>query len=194
VLFRSHWEAERPPSWWAMLFTLAADATLFLSLVFGALFLWLVAPGWPPGEVVLPAPVPVAGCVAVSVLAAIAGRKAVAVLRADGSPGLWLGLPALMHAATILLLALLAAPVPGPATRRHHAVTCALRRYAGLRAPLGFGYAGYCLRRQGGGDLSRRRSLDLRIAALWHDYTAVTASVALAVIVALPLLAVVPEA
>ncbi len=188
-----HWEAERPPSWWAMVFTLAGDGTLFLSLVFGALFLWLVAPGWPPGEVVLPAPVPVAGCVAVSVLAAIAGRKAVAVLRAGGSPALWLGLGALMHAATVALLAALAAAVPGPTTHSLHAVTFTLLFYAGLHAGIGLVYAGYCLWRQGGGYLSRRRSLDLRIAALWHDYTAVSTIVALAVIVALPLLAVVPE-
>ena len=46
-----HSEASGAPSWWGMAFTLIVDATLFASLAFGALFLWVSAPGWPPAEV-----------------------------------------------------------------------------------------------------------------------------------------------
>ncbi|MFC4167865.1 cytochrome c oxidase subunit I, partial [Teichococcus aestuarii] len=36
------------PGWWGMALLLLADAALYASLLFGALFLWVVAPGWPP--------------------------------------------------------------------------------------------------------------------------------------------------
>jgi cytochrome c oxidase subunit I+III len=39
------------PAWWALIFTLVADGTLFTSLVFGALYLWISAPNWPPAAV-----------------------------------------------------------------------------------------------------------------------------------------------
>lgn len=52
-----HSEVPRPASWWGLLFLLVADGTAFASLIFGALFLWLVAPGWPPpAAVALPLP------------------------------------------------------------------------------------------------------------------------------------------
>ena len=43
-------ETADPPSVWAMGATLIANLSLFSSLAFGALFLWLVAPGWPPPQ------------------------------------------------------------------------------------------------------------------------------------------------
>jgi cytochrome c oxidase subunit I+III len=55
----THYEISGAPSWWGMVFTLFANGTLFASLLFGALFLWAVAPNWPPpstGEVGLVLP------------------------------------------------------------------------------------------------------------------------------------------
>ena len=81
-----HWEVERPPSWWAMVFTLAADATLFSALLFGALFLWLVAPNWPPtaiGRIDWMLALPTIMALGA---AAVAGRFAARSLAAGGTP------------------------------------------------------------------------------------------------------------
>ena len=41
--------SSQPPGWWAMVFTLIFDATFLASLLFGYIFLLVVAPGgWPP--------------------------------------------------------------------------------------------------------------------------------------------------
>ncbi|UYN95536.1 MAG: cytochrome c oxidase subunit I [Enhydrobacter sp.] len=45
---RTHREVANPPARMAMLLTLVADGTLYACLIFGVLFLWLVAPNWPP--------------------------------------------------------------------------------------------------------------------------------------------------
>ena len=45
-----HTEVAGSPPWWALIFTLVADGTLFTSLVFGTLYLWISAPNWPPAE------------------------------------------------------------------------------------------------------------------------------------------------
>jgi len=45
-----HWAASGSPGWWGMACSLAADAALLGSLMFGCLFLSLYAPHWPPPE------------------------------------------------------------------------------------------------------------------------------------------------
>lgn len=41
-----HTEVMGAPPWWALIFTLVADGTLFTSLLFGTLYLWISAPNW----------------------------------------------------------------------------------------------------------------------------------------------------
>ena len=67
-----HWEAARPPSWWAMALALLADGTLYVALLFGALFLWLMAPDWPGPAISRPEPASAAVALAGLVLAALA--------------------------------------------------------------------------------------------------------------------------
>src|SRR5260370_4181675 len=43
-----HTEMAGAPPWLALICTLFADGTLFTSLVFGTLYLWISAPNWPP--------------------------------------------------------------------------------------------------------------------------------------------------
>ena len=43
-----HFAAPSSPGWWGMLFAIVADGTLYAALLFGYLFLWTVAPAWPP--------------------------------------------------------------------------------------------------------------------------------------------------
>jgi cytochrome c oxidase subunit I+III len=44
-----HRHSDRP-GWWGMLMSLAADATVAASLMFGYFFYWTVSPNWPPAE------------------------------------------------------------------------------------------------------------------------------------------------
>ncbi|MDP2355149.1 MAG: cytochrome c oxidase subunit I [Beijerinckiaceae bacterium] len=44
----AHHESPDPPGWWGSILTLVANATFFMSLLFGFAFLATVASGWPP--------------------------------------------------------------------------------------------------------------------------------------------------
>lgn len=173
-----HWETERPPSWWAMVFCIAAEATLFASLLFGALFLWLVAPGWPPPDAVSPGMILPILCLVALGSAALGGRGALAALAAGNSPSVWLMLAGASHLAAILLLASMAAGIDDPTAHAHYATAFVTLIYAAVRSGLGLIFAGHGLWRERGGYLSPARSLDLRIGKLWHDYSAVTGAIA----------------
>ena len=173
------WESERPPSWWAMVFTCVADATLFSSLLFGALFLWLVAPGWPPPAIYTPSVV-LAGLAALAAIgAASASRHAVNALLGGGTPALGLLVCGAVHAVATIVLFVMAAQVPDPTGHAHLATGFVILVYAGIRSMIGMIFVLHALLRHRGGFLSARRSLDLRIGKIWHDYTAVTGLIAL---------------
>ena len=184
-----HWQTERPPSWWAMAFAITADATMFASLLFGALFLWLVAPGWPPPGSTGPALLPALLAVLALVAGAVLGRRAVAMLKGGGSPVLPLGACAAAQLGAALLFFIMAAQVPAPTAHAHQATVFVILAYAGARAGFGALLALYGLWRWHDGYLSALRSLDLRIGRLWHDYAAATGLAALAATALLALLA-----
>ena len=184
-----HWEAARPPSWWAMALVLAADGTLYASLLFGGLFLWLVAPGWPgpslPGLSLPPAALALAGLA----LASVAAWRAAAALQRGASPLAWLCAEALGAALACACLVALALAIPEPSRHALPATMVAILAYAALHAALGLVFAGHGLWRWRSGHLSARRSLDLRIAMPFQAYTAVAGAIALAAVAALPRLA-----
>ncbi|MGF7163441.1 cytochrome c oxidase subunit I+III [Rhodoligotrophos appendicifer] len=170
-----HQAAANPPSLWALIFTLAADATLYTSLVFGAFFLWISAPNWPPQNLAdtgYLVPV-VAACSLI--LAAIAGRLS---LRGEAMPWLVIA-PAAQGIATLALAWQLTVVLPDPTVHAAAAAIYAVTAYAALHAALGLVFAGYALVRWKNGFVSQQRSLDLRLASLWHDYTAVAGVIAL---------------
>ena len=184
-----HWQAEAPPSWWAMALALVADGVALSSLLFGALFLWLVAPGWPP-----PSPAEVSplllGAGALGALAAAAcGRRAVRRLEAQGSPtGALVACLALHGVTTVLLLAAIGG-IASPTTHAQPATIAAILAFAALHGAGGALLAGYALWRQRAGFLSPRRSLDLRIGRLWHDFSALAIPVCAASALLLALVA-----
>src|SRR5690554_3072158 len=81
----------RGPGWWAMGLSILADLSLYGSLLFGYLFLWTVAPAWPPPDFgALPWLVPslgLGGLILSSVAMGWAGRQ----LRVGSLPRLRLG-------------------------------------------------------------------------------------------------------
>ncbi|THV20208.1 cytochrome c oxidase subunit I [Peteryoungia ipomoeae] len=172
-----HQEVDQPPSWWAVVFALAADATLYTSLIFGAFFLWLSAPNWPPANLDFTFPLPALLAAASLTIAAIAGRYA------DGSAGRTssaLGVVLAAHLVSIVALATIMTSIPAPTGHAASAAAFAVAAYGLLHAGIGALLALYGLWRWRTGYISQARRLDLRIGRLWHDYTAVTGLVGLA--------------
>ncbi|MBO1078912.1 cytochrome c oxidase subunit I [Roseomonas haemaphysalidis] len=183
-----HSEVPCPASWWGVALLLVADGTAFASLVFGALFLWLVAPGWPPPAVVA---LPLAAAAAPGLLCAAAAalaRGSLMALRGSVRRAalLQLGVAACQVLAALAALWLMLFQVPTPSGHAYLAVTAAFLAYAALHATVGGILAGLAAWRCMAGFVSPRRSADLRTGTLWHDYTAATTLLALGFLLALP--------
>ena len=174
-----HWETERPPSWWALAFALAANSTLFASLLFGAVFLWVVAPGWPAPQVDAPSIVTVVAGAAALLATALLARRAANAVHAGLSPMAWLAGAGLAAAIGIVLLGMLAASVFEPTGHAQRAAALVLLFYVILHAFVALVFAGYGLWRCQAGYVSPRRSLDIRLGRMWSDYTAASGLVAL---------------
>ena len=84
-----HTEVEGAPPWWALIFTLVADATLFTSLVFGTLYLWIAAPNW--RAAISRSPTCWRVAIATLAVAALAARASLRALR-GGARG-WMASP-----------------------------------------------------------------------------------------------------
>jgi cytochrome c oxidase subunit I+III len=184
-----HWETARPPSWWAMAFTLTANATLYGSLLFGALFLWLVAPNWPPPALISTGLTLPALAVLAFAIAGLAGRQALGALLMGKNPDLWLVLCAAAHSVALGVSAILIViAVPNPTEHAYAATAFVVLAYGALHAALGIVFALYGVWRSRAGYLSARRALDLRIGKLWHEYAAVAGIVGIGMILLMPML------
>ncbi|MEB2846702.1 cytochrome c oxidase subunit I [Rhizobiales bacterium RZME27] len=167
-----HIRAQIPPSHLAMVLTLVANATLYISLLFGCLFLWVSAPNWPPKHVSLDMPLLVLAAVA-SVLTCVGNR--LASRRTNlATVGNALSLCAhLLSASLFLWVAFLTLPAPSG-----HAAIASLfvvMIYAALHGMIGAIFAAHAIWRALCGHDESVRSLDLRIGRLWHDYSAAAA-------------------
>ncbi|HSP25605.1 MAG TPA: cytochrome ubiquinol oxidase subunit I, partial [Saliniramus sp.] len=166
-----HWETEKPPSWWAMLFTLTGNTALYASLVFGLFFLWVSAPNWPPPQMIdLGLGVP-AIIVAALAIAFATAAWAVRTTRRGGFPVVWLLLTVVGHAVALTGLAYLGFAIPGHTAHAHSATALVVILYLVLHTGLGVVFAGYGVYRTLARYVSARRLTDLRIGLLWHGYT-----------------------
>lgn len=171
-----HQQADRPPSWWAMVFILTANATLYTSLLFGGLFLWLSAPNWPPPDMDFTFPAFSLAAASGLIVSAIGAR--VTTGKSSQTP---LGLAVILIGCLMVTLsaAAIGVAIPGPETHAASASALAVVVYVGLHASIGGIFASYGLWRWYSGYISAVRSLDLRIARLWHDYTALAGLIGL---------------
>ena len=178
-------EVEGPTQWWAMVFALAANGTLFASLIFGALYLWLVAPAWPPTEIVAPNLWVIAAAVLLAA-GALAMRMTDGLNRAGKAFIPMLAMTLIVDMAVLGVLSMAVFLLPDPTSHAHAATVAALIGYGWLHAfgGLMFGLNGLLKARNG--YVSPRRSLDLRLARLWHDYTAVTGVLGMALVLLMP--------
>jgi cytochrome c oxidase subunit I+III len=190
-----HTEVTGAPPWWALIFTLVADGTLFTSLVFGTLYLWISAPNWPPAASPEPNLLLVLTAVAALAVAGGAARGSLRAGAAGGAPQGWIYLAAVaLLAAIAAIVVLIGRVVPHPREHALGATASALLAYVALHAGIGLLFLLSNLLRLAAGRISPRRTLDLRLSRLWLDYTAVTAAIALGLVVALPALAAMLEA
>jgi len=182
-----HREAASAPGWWGSAFLLVADGTALASLLFGYAFLWVIAPNWPP-------PQRIEDGFAVGLVAAAAGLAGSLCARrclADGAKGQRRAANRMALAAagaqlvTIVSLATLGATaLPSPREHAYAACSWALLAYALLHAVVALLGMGFCRARIGAGYISPRRTLDLRVARLFSDYSAATLAIVLACLLA----------
>ena len=179
-----HYEFGGAPSNWAMRFTLAADATLYASLLFGGLFLWISAPGWPAQGAVAPGLVLPGLAVALAALVAVASSRSVGAGSASRAGFLTTTLAAqLASAMTLFWLAFVI--VPEPTAHALASTVYATLLYAALHALIGAVFALHGLLRVRSGHVSARRSADLAVGLQFHLYTAGAAVVAVLYVFAL---------
>ena len=184
-----HTEVAGSPPWWALIFALVADGTLFACLVFGTLYLWISAPNWPPEQTFAPDLRLALAAFAALVVAAVAARGALRSLAADGMTHGWIGLAAFgLVAAIAAVVGLIGGIVPRPTEHALGATTAALLAFVASHAGIGLLFLLSNLLRLGAGMVSSRRSLDLRLTRLWLDYAVMTGVVALGLVLALPAL------
>jgi len=184
-----HPEAANPASLLAMVFTLIADGTLFASLMFGVLYLWLVAPNWPPAEVIeagLALPLlTLAGLLA----GPVAARGALGAIHGNGAVSRWLALQAVSLVITLAaLVALIAVALPDPRSHGYAAASFALLAYVCLHLGIAAMFVLSNATRQRSGFIGSRRDHDLRLTRAWQDFTAATGIIAVAFVLILPLL------
>lgn len=159
-------------TWWASKAAVAADATLYASLLFGALYLAVVAPGWD-------GPAPATNWLpAIGLLIAGGGsllaRHASGLNAANRAPFTALlvsaGLSAMTALSCVVGLVLL-----GDATvHANLALRFALYTYCAIHAGVAMLVTAHAAWRWREGYVSAIRATDLRLATLWTDYAALT--------------------
>ena len=185
-----HAATPRPPGWWGMAFTLVADAALFASLAFGYLFLWAIAPNWPPPRLIDPDPLLPLLVAAALVLGGWAAIRAAAANRREDASGrgFWL-MPAVAagFAATLGFLAVPLLLAPPPGEHAYGAAVAVLCGYGALHALLAAIGAGFAWFRARFGYVSAMRALDVANADLLWRYTAASGLVVVMLVHLLPL-------
>jgi cytochrome c oxidase subunit I+III len=182
-----HTEVDGSPSWWALNFTLLVDGTIFASLLFGTLYLWLQGANWPPGAVPEPSVLRSVAVIVALAGAAMGARGSRRALAAGGAPQGWMGVTALaLVAAIAVTVTMIRDVVPDPREHALGSTAAALLAYVVLHAGIGLLFLVSNVQRLSSGYISIQRNVDLRLTRLWLDYTLVTALIAIGLVLALP--------
>ncbi|KQN71541.1 cytochrome B [Devosia sp. Leaf64] len=153
---------------------LVMNATLFSSLLFGGLFLLVVAPNW-EGLVSIDWPVWLSG-LAWILSASAAGTSWLARRRnlSGQNAGAFLLAAALGQLAAFVMLIVLLTEVPNPTDHARQAVMFALLSFSAIHCGLAALMAGHGFWRLTQGYVSARRQTELVLAWLWNGYAAAT--------------------
>ena len=177
-----HDVAAHSPGRAGVLWTLVADGTFFVSLLFGYVYLGTVAPGWPPPRWLASGwMLPLAGAGALA-FAAFAVHRAGARNAGGDARGRqrWLVLAAAAGVASLVLLPAGMLPgLPPPTEHAYGATLAFMLAYALFHIGVGVVFAAYAWARGRVGYLSAARRTELATAQLWWDYCAATGIVVL---------------
>lgn len=178
-----HRESEEAPGWWGSRLLLVADATLFISLLFGFAYLWTIAPNWPPPAMFASRAAEFGLGALAFAAAGVAAARACSATAATrtAQAGRWL-LAAIMALALGVAVLLVASLLRLPAPTSHAYAACAamLIAYAAVHAVIAMLMLAYGRVRIASGHVSAARSLELRVAAQWSVYAAAVGLVTLA--------------
>ncbi|SMQ85372.1 cytochrome c oxidase subunit I+III [Devosia lucknowensis] len=146
------------------------NATLFSSLLFGGLFLLVVAPNWSGIGTLKLSPWP--GLLAVILSALGAGLSFAARARnaAGGNAMILLGAAAALHLGAVVLLIVLMASVSEPTGHARQAVIFVLLAYSAIHCALAALLSGHGAWRIAQGYVSARRQTEMQLALLWSGY------------------------
>lgn len=185
-----HPEAGTSPALLAMVFTLIADGTLFVSLIFGVLYLWLVAPNWPPTEVIEAGlTLPILALVGLAI-GPLAARGALAANRKGGAMTPWWGAQAgALALAMAVVVVLIDLALPDPRSHGYAAGSFALLAFVCLHLGIAALFVISNVLRLRSGHIGPRRDHDLRLTRAWQDFTAASGMSALGFVLILPHLA-----
>lgn len=159
-----HFESADAPSIFAMRLTLVANATLFSSLLFGGLFLWLTGSSTPSELSASHSPIVI---FVLGVIASIAGLAA-------AKPAAWrigfcvISLVCYLGAAGMQIIELGSETMA--TSHALFAVKFAVQSYMAVHLILGCVFSGFCIWRLSCGYVSPTRKNDFHIARLWHGY------------------------
>lgn len=196
------------PGWHGMVYSLIADAAVLGSLVFGSVYLWALAPGWPPARYAeVPLWVPAAAAVswlAVAAAARGAGRRlkqvparkyasahkhVAAQEHASAHKHAWPMAALMGHAAVLaVLLSVLGwalAGLPSASTHAQAAVTAALLLYGAIHVGAALLMSLFLMLRWRSGFVSAQRDLEPRVVWLFAHYS-VGSALLCAVLAAVP--------
>ncbi|MBN9408494.1 MAG: cytochrome c oxidase subunit I [Burkholderiales bacterium] len=177
-----HDVAPRAPGRAGLMWTLVADGTFFVSLLFGYAYLGTIAPGWPPPQWLQSGLLlPIAAAAALLATCGLCRAALRANARGDGArrQALLLATVASALAATALLPASVLPGMPPPTQHAYGAIVAFALAYGVVHAALGVVFAAYAWARGRAGFLSAARRVELGNAALWWDFMAVTGLVLL---------------
>jgi cytochrome c oxidase subunit I+III len=184
-----HTEVADAPARLALICTLVADGTLFTSLLFGTLYLWIAAPNWTAALTPQPNLMLAVGTTVALLVAAGAARGSLRAVIAGGRASGWIALAVLALVAAIATAVWqIAGVVPHPREHALGATAAALIFYVALHAGIGLLFLISNTLRLNAGYISSRRVVDMRLTRLWLDYTLVTGAIAMGLVLALPAL------
>ena len=164
---------DRSPGWWGTVFLLTANATFFVSLLFGFAFLWTVAPNWPPPVWFEASPFVLVSGLLGAVVAGVSARQAFRVNSRGGRP-----LP--MLAVTLAGMCALAAAciamiitTPAPTEHAYGATLLVLGSYGLFHGALAALMVAFLIARVRHGFTSATRRAEFPIVRLWVDYACI---------------------
>ncbi len=156
-----------------LLYTLLADATLLASLLFGWVYLFTVAPNWPPGPYIrFDLSLPLVGLVALAIAYYGARRACLATGHRRSRAPFWMGAAGTASLiASVVFVCLPAFVLPPPGTHAYAAVSTCLIYYVALHAGVGAVMCFFGTARCHAGYVSAMREVDVVIPRIWCGYT-----------------------